>query len=83
MYRVDDRRGIESPAAHVAQRVGQLLLVMLAPLFRILFQAGLQSDSGYRIFGILWKDAGQNGLIITGMVEQLVPGLVTLKCGYG
>ena len=64
--RVDDRRSIERPAAHFAQRVGQLLLVMLSPLFRVLLQADLQSDSRYRIFGILWKDGGQNGLIITG-----------------
>ena len=71
---------IERPAAHFAQRVGQLLLVMLSPLFRILFQADLQSDSRYRIFGVIWKDGGQNGLIITGIVEQLVPRLVTLKC---
>ena len=53
---------------------------MLSPLFRIVFQTDLQSDSRYRIFGVLWKDAGQNGLIITRSVEQLVPRLVTLKC---
>ena len=77
---VDDRRGIEWPAAHYAQRVGQLSFVVVSPLFRILFQADLQSDSGYRIFGVLWKNGGQNGLIITGTVEQLAPRLVTLKC---
>ena len=81
--RVHDRRFIERPAAHHAQRVGQFLLVMLTPLVRVLLQANLQSDPRYRIFGILWNDADQNGLIVTRMVEQLAPCLVLLKLCNG
>jgi hypothetical protein len=66
---VRDRRFIEWSAAHLAQRVGQLLLVMLMPLLLVLLQADLESDSRHRIFGILWKDGGQNGLTIAGIVE--------------
>src|SRR5215510_9892052 len=81
--RVDDRRSIERSAAHLGQRVGQLLLVILSPLFWMFFQADLQSDSRDRIFGILWKDTDQNGLIVTSSGEKLVPRLVRLKCCRG
>lgn len=53
--RVHDRGFIELPAPHFAQHVGQLLLVMVTPLFLVLLQADLLSNACYRIFGGIWK----------------------------
>ena len=78
--RVDDRRSLERTTAHCAQRVGQLLLVMLSPLFRIVFQADLQSDARDRILGAIRKNGCQDRLIITGGIEQFAPRLVALEC---
>jgi len=77
--RVDDRRPLEGSAPHLAQGVGHLLLVVNSPLFLMAFQADLQPDSRYRIFGILRNNRRQNSLIVTRSVEQLLPRLVALK----
>ncbi len=79
--RVGDRRRFERPSAHPAQRIRQLLLVVRAPLFRILFQADLHSDAGYRELRPVGKDADQNGLVVIRNVEQFLPRLVALKGG--